>query len=167
MIEGHGDDDFESFAAAELPRLLRVARLLTGSDHDAWDLTQDCLVRVGLRWARVDTRRNPAAYAKTCLVRLNLNRLRRLGSEQRANQRAATLPRQADQDPAMHFDPWLDRALKNLSPQQRAAVVLRHLEDVPVEGIGQLLGCSTGTVKTHLARGLRKLQQSASTARET
>lgn len=33
------------------------------------DLTQECLVRVGLRWSRIDTSDDPGAYARTTLVR--------------------------------------------------------------------------------------------------
>ena len=70
-------DEYEMFVEAELPRLLGYARVLTGNDHDAWDLVQDGLVRVGLRWGRVERAGNPAAYTRTTLVRLNIDRLRR------------------------------------------------------------------------------------------
>lgn len=40
---------FEEFVDAEMPRLLGLARALTGNGHDAWDLAQETLVRVGLR----------------------------------------------------------------------------------------------------------------------
>src|SRR4051812_38868855 len=44
---------FEEFAAAETPRLLRIAYGLTGNPHDAWDLVQESLVRVAARWHRL------------------------------------------------------------------------------------------------------------------
>lgn len=56
------DEAFEEFVAAETPRLLRIAFALTGNRHDAWDLVQETLVRVGSRWSRLSLD-NPGAYA--------------------------------------------------------------------------------------------------------
>ena len=67
---------FAEFAEAEVSRLLGLAYALTGDRHDAWDLTQETLLRVGLKWRRIDAG-NPAGYARTVLVRLNLDRARR------------------------------------------------------------------------------------------
>jgi RNA polymerase sigma factor (sigma-70 family) len=41
----------------------------------------------------------------------------------------------------------------------RAAVVLRHVEDLSVEDVAEALGCSTGTVKSQTARGIAKLRE--------
>ena len=51
-------------------------------------------------------------------------------------------------------------ALRRLSPNQRAAVVLRYEADLPVEEVARLMGLRPATVRVHLhrARGrLRKL----------
>ncbi len=45
------------------------------------------------------------------------------------------------------------RALLELPARQRAAIVLRYFDDLPVAEIAGLLGCGEGSVKTHLARG--------------
>ncbi len=70
-----------SFVAAEMAMLLGFARVLTGNSHDAWDLVQDTLLRMRIRWARIDRGGNPAAYARTTMARLNNDRLRRLRRE--------------------------------------------------------------------------------------
>lgn len=149
------DDDFADFAAAELPRLLRLARVLTGSEHDAWDLTQESLVRVGLRWSRIDRDGNPGGYARTILVRLNIDRLRRLRREfpLRANHDRPAPPVEAP-----GVDPWLITAWTALSPHQRTAVSLRYLLDLDIEEIAGQMGCSPGTVRAHLSRGLQRLR---------
>lgn len=38
-------------------------------------------------------------------------------------------------------------------------LVLRFFEDLPEAQVADLLGCSTGTVKTHAHRGIRRLRQ--------
>jgi RNA polymerase sigma factor (sigma-70 family) len=50
-------------------------------------------------------------------------------------------------------------ALQSLGPRQRACVVLRYYEDLSVEQTAEILGCSTGTVKSQAARGLDTLRR--------
>jgi RNA polymerase sigma-70 factor (ECF subfamily) len=48
--------------------------------------------------------------------------------------------------------------LDTLSPQQRAALVLRYGHDLPVATIAEMLGVELATAKTHLVRGLARLR---------
>ena len=64
------DRGFAECVERELHGLLGYARVLTGDDHDAWDLTQEALVRVGMRWSRVHDGPNPVGYTRTTLARL-------------------------------------------------------------------------------------------------
>lgn len=148
---------FEEFAEAEMSRLLGLARVLTGNDHDAWDLTQDCLVRVGGRWSHVDADGNPGAYARTTMVRLNLNRLRRLRREWLTSDPPET--RVAAQTDAVGDAAWLDDVLRTLPARQRTAIALRYLQDLSVAQIAEAMSCSTGTVKSQLSRGLQRLRE--------
>ena len=156
-MTGSASLSFEEFTVAEMPRLLALARLLTGNDHDAWDLTQDSLIRVGARWSKVDPDGNPGAYARTCMVRLNLNRLRRLKREWLVVEAPARAALPADS--GLEFEPWLETALRSLPPRQRAVVALRYLQDLSLQEIASTMGCSVGTVKSQLSRGLRVLRQ--------
>jgi RNA polymerase sigma factor (sigma-70 family) len=46
-----------------------------------------------------------------------------------------------------------------LPPDQRAAVVLRHVVELPVAEIATVLGRPAGTVKSDISRGLRRLRE--------
>lgn len=146
---------YDEFVAAETPRLLRVAYGLTGNPHDAWDLVQEALVRVGLRWRKLADG-NPGGYAHTTMVRLNIDRGRRL----RRELLPGVMP---ERERPVHLeeelDPMLVAALRQLPPQQRAAVVLRAVADLDHAGIAERLGCSIGTARSHLSRGLAKLRE--------
>jgi RNA polymerase sigma factor (sigma-70 family) len=48
--------------------------------------------------------------------------------------------------------------LHALPPRQRAAVVLRHCEDLSEVQTAELMGCSVGSVKRHASLGLAKLR---------
>jgi RNA polymerase sigma-70 factor, ECF subfamily len=45
-----------------------------------------------------------------------------------------------------------------LPEHQRLAVVLRHVCDLPLTEIAQVLGCPVGTAKSHVFRGLQRLR---------
>jgi RNA polymerase sigma-70 factor, ECF subfamily len=49
-------------------------------------------------------------------------------------------------------------ALRQLPPQQRAAVVLHYYADRPIRDIAELLGTSASTVAVHLHRGRNRLR---------
>ncbi len=151
---------FEEFVTAQLPRLLGLAKVLTGNDHDAWDLVQDSLARVGSRWSKITNRGDPFWYARKTLINQNLNRLRRRNRE-------TLLPTLPDRGLPVEMSvggfehAWLESALGRLSKRQRAAVVLAYLEDQSVAEIAALLGCSASAAKTHLARGREVLRAAA------
>ncbi len=149
------DGDFAAFVEAQSPALLGLAHALTGNRHDAWDLLQETLVRVGERWRRID---QPAAYARTVMTRLNIDRIRRLRRE---------LPGARSSEPATadastsEAEAWLVEALATLTPRQRTALALRYVEDLDVRAIADRMGCSEGTVKSQLSRGLQRLKDHA------
>ena len=151
------DEDFADFAHAQARPLLGLAHALTANQHDAWDLTQETLARIGERWGR--TRFDePAAYARTVMVRLNIDRIRRLRRElpllHRAEQAAPVVV-------VGELDGWLVDALQTLTPRQRTALALRYVEDLDVRSIAERMGCSEGTVKSQLSRGTERLREHA------
>ena len=55
-------------------------------------------------------------------------------------------------------DPDLEKALAVLSPEHRAAIVLRYVAGYGPKQIGQILGVPTGTVGSRLRRALDQLR---------
>lgn len=156
-MESRTDQDFAEFAAVQTRPLLGFAHALTANPHDAWDLTQETLARLGERWGRTRFE-EPAAYARTVMVRLNIDRIRRLRRE------LPLLVSRAEESPVEvvgETEAWLVDALATLSPRQRTALALRYVEDLDVRGIAERMGCSQGTVKSQLSRGTERLREHA------
>ena len=56
---------------------------------------------------------------------------------------------------------WLAEGLERLTPRERAALVLRDMEDMPAEEVAKRLDCSKATVRSHIANARIKLKKFA------
>jgi RNA polymerase sigma factor (sigma-70 family) len=135
---------FEVFAAAASDSLLRTGYLMTGDVKDAEDLVQETFLRVARRWNRVRSMDHPAAYARRILINLVLD-----GAGRRSRQQAELGPEDVGIDAA---DESATRALgevddlaefrwalAQLPARQRAVLVLRYWEDLPVAEVADVL----------------------------
>ncbi|MET8950425.1 SigE family RNA polymerase sigma factor [Streptomyces sp. NPDC004393] len=157
--EAVGGRDFASYAAASWARLVRTASLLTGDFHEAEDLVQTTLAKVYARWGRIPLH-DVDFYVRRSLVDNNLGRIRR---RRVAHLLMPFLPErvhqpQAGPDESVERRAAVMAALAALSARQRTVLVLRYWEDLGEAEIAELLGCSLGTVKTHVRRGLAALR---------
>jgi RNA polymerase sigma-70 factor (sigma-E family) len=152
------DREFEEFAVARAPQLFRSAYLLCGERHGAEDLVQETLAKVYAKWGpRID---NPAAYAQTTLIRTYLGQRRRKASHEVPY---ADLPEQpgADHAEVTELRLSLEEILAGLPPLDRAVLVLRFSEDLPVEEVAHRLGLSPGAVKNRTMRALARARERA------
>jgi len=149
-------DDFAEFVAARGPVLWRAAWLLTGDRPLADDLLQTALTRAWPHFDRVSRNGSFEAYVRRTLFTTYAGwRGRRWHGEVPTGE----LPEVGGLDEVP--DPDLVRALADLSPRQRAVVVLRYFEDLTEAETAATLGCSIGSVKTHHSRALAALRTSS------
>jgi len=158
-VRRRGVTEFEEFARARSPHLLRSAWLLCGDVHQAEDLVQETLAKVYVRWHRrlrggID---NPAAYAQTALVRTFLSARRRRSSGELPY---AEPPDRVHEDASAASDLQLvvAEALAGLAPADRAVLVMRYLEDRSVSEVAHVLGVSEGAVRNRSMRALDRLR---------
>ncbi|MBX9360540.1 SigE family RNA polymerase sigma factor [Streptomyces luteogriseus] len=157
-------DGFDEFAAARWSTLLHVARLLTGGDRQrAEDLVQEALVKLWFAWPKIADQA-PEAYVRTVLVRLAARSARRRWWGERPVEQLPDRAGPVDVSSAVAERSRLEGALAQLSPKQRAAVVLRYYEDLPEAQVAQALGCPVGTARSHASRGVARLRQILSDA---
>jgi len=134
------------------PELYRYCRYLTRSAWDAEDLVQDTLARAFVTLGALNQPPpNPRAWMFRVASNLWVDRLRRardvLGIPP---EHAAPPAALADRDAA-------GALIGTLSPQERAAVVLKDVFGQSLEEIAEALSTTTGAVKAALHRGRGKL----------
>lgn len=151
-------EDAEAYVSAHHRRLLRSAYLLTGRREAAEDLAQETAVRVLVAWPKVSRADDREAYVRRTMLHLYLSGRRRAWTTREVPaahlEAAATRPAYDvvdDRDQVL-------QALRTLPPRQRAAVVLRHYEQLSEAETAAALGCSTGNIKSLTSRGLASLR---------
>jgi RNA polymerase sigma-70 factor, ECF subfamily len=147
------------------PTLHGYCRRLTGNLWDAEDLVQDTLVRAFGRWGVTHPEiRDPRSYLLRTATNVWIDTLRRRETEARSTS-DADASRQLGEDPATSNDlrDAGSRLLQRLSPQERAAVVLKEVFDMTLEEIAELLATTVGAVKAALHRGRGHLREAGGT----
>lgn len=144
--------------AAEMPRLRRYARALSGDDGEADDLIQDTLERALSRIDQWRQGENPRKWLFSILHNLYVDSLRRksrrpphVGLESVGVEQSSPAA-----DGASGRD--LDRALHLLSGEQRQVVLLIGLEGLSYAETAEVLEIPIGTVMSRLARGRDRLR---------
>ena len=147
-------ESFEEFVAARGSRLFGTAVLLTQDRGLAEDLVQTSLLKAWGHWSRIEG--PPEAYLRTTMVNTYVNWWRR---KWRGELPTDDLPEPPASSPAGDVEARADlrTALARLPRRQRAVVVLRFYEDLPVSDVARLLGCTEGTVKSQTSKALAKL----------
>jgi RNA polymerase sigma-70 factor (sigma-E family) len=147
--------DFEQFATARTPELMRAAWLLTGDRYAAEDLVQDTLARLFSRWSRVRRADNPVAYARTVLTRLFIDGRRRKRSGEHPVEHVPDVGR-SDPDTALRRT--LVDALATLNATDRAVLVLRFLLDLDVATVADHLDLTGQAVRSRTTRALARIR---------
>jgi RNA polymerase sigma-70 factor (sigma-E family) len=152
------DAAFVAFVDRRARQHVRAAALLTGDWHTAEDLVQTCLVKLYRAWPRLDSRVDLDAYLRRMVVNTHRSWWRARWRREAPVARVPDRVGEADGQDGHARAADVRQALRALPARQRAVLVLRFYDDLPVAEVADLLGCSAGAVKTHTHRGIRKLR---------
>ena len=163
--------DFRAEALRWLPNVARYARLLTRNEADADDLAQETFLRAFLNWSQFRPGSDCRKWLFTICRHLFL----------RAEQRGRTVVQMEDADADIQrtgelyweaagaglqnlFDrmdvaPALERGLRDLQADYRAAVIMIDVEGYSYAEAAVALGVPIGTVRSRLFRARRVLQE--------
>jgi RNA polymerase sigma-70 factor (ECF subfamily) len=152
----------ERLVSTQQRRLFHIALAILRDPGEAEDAVQESFLLAWRRWDAVRDEDKRAGWLTTLCVRHCLRRRRGL--------RRWTLGQADVSVPAAEHPRFqgrlldLDRAQAQLSPQQRAALVLSYHHGYSADQCAELMGLSPGTVRSHLARALATLRREMSDA---
>jgi RNA polymerase sigma factor (sigma-70 family) len=170
--------DLNRFLADVERRAFRIAQAQLRSVEDAQDAVQEAMYQLAKRYADRPQAEWPPLFYKILQSRIRDTQRRRMvrnkvlsffGGQKDDDDDALPDPiasaidlagrdpsEQVAQADAMEA---LEKALNVLPTRQREAFLLRILEGLDVEQTAQAMGCSEGSVKTHLSRAMHRLRE--------
>src|SRR5262245_32712051 len=153
---GEAARGFEAFYEDTHSRLYTALCLVTGSRHEAEEVTQEAFVRVWERWDRVGGLDAPTGYLYRAAMNLVRSRYRRASL---ALRRTVGLAPRTDDLTAVEDRLVVARALQSLTRDQRAAVVLISMFGLPSDEAGRILDMKPSAVRTLAARARASIRE--------
>ena len=151
--------EVERLFRAEYAGLVRLASLLLDDRSGAEEVVQDAFVHLQTGWGRLRDPDKAPAWLRSAVLNGARSRLRH---RQVRRRRADAPPGVAPSAEAGAMVGAEHRrvvaALRGLAERQREALVLKYYLELSEVEIAAAMGVSTGTVKTHVHRGLAALQ---------
>ena len=163
-MPGWPEEQFADFVAARLPALVGFAFSLTGDLERSQDLVQTALLSVYVR-SRRHAPDAPEAYVRRAVLNAFLSGKRRRRVAEDLVEAVPDAGRPVGPAPFEQREDLL-RLLADLTPRQRAVLVLRYLEDWSEAQIADALGMSVSAVKKQASRGMAALRGRAARAKE-
>jgi len=170
---GHADA-FDELVTRYRTRIFAMIYNMVHNEQDAWDLSQESFLRV---WRSIKRFRGKSSFY-TWLYRIVMNvtidwlrkkQVKGGDSEfddsiqlREIDPAAKTLPK-ADPLPHTRMEraeirARIDAAIEQLSPDHRAVILMKEIEEMQYHEIAEALGCSIGTVMSRLFYARKKLQ---------
>lgn len=185
MVSGAGGilletiQELSQFLADVERRAYRIAQMALRSHEDAEDAVQDAMLQLAKRYANRPPPEWPPLFYRILQSRIRDTQRRRavrnrvlsfFGGQRGEGDDELPDPIASAVDPAA-LEPGervaqadamvaLEKALQELPGRQREAFMLRILEGLDVAQTAQAMGCSEGSVKTHLSRAMHSLRES-------
>jgi RNA polymerase sigma-70 factor (ECF subfamily) len=156
-------DAFTELVAAHEDRVFAICLRMLRNREAALDATQDTFLTV---FRKADSYRAQAAFS-TWLYRVTMNtcydhlrREKRKQADQLPDRYDPADPQSTDPFESAEVRPDIENALRRLSPEFRAAVVLVDLQGMSLDQASDTLEVPTGTIKSRLFRARKQLAQS-------
>ena len=168
------NEAFDELVSRYRTRVFAMIYNMVHNEQDAWDLAQDSFVKA---WKSIKRfRRHSSFYTWVYRIVMNVTidwlrkkQIKGAGSEfddsiqvKEIDPASRTVPKA---DPLPHermerseIRAKIDNAIGQLSPEHRAVILMKEIEDMQYHEIAETLGCSIGTVMSRLFYARKKLQ---------
>jgi len=163
-----GDENaFAALVERHTRGMHRVVARILGDEEEAWDVVQMAWLRAWQRLGRYNPRWSFSTWVYRIASNLAIDVTRSRSSRERAHTRggdawlrpAPTAGRPAALADEAEVENVLTDLIEELTPQQRAAFVLREVEGLDTSEVARVLGCSTTTVRNHVFQARKVLRR--------
>jgi len=165
---------FDELVTRYRTRVFAMIYNMVHNEQDAWDLAQDSFVKAWRSIKRFRGRSSFYTWIYRIVINVTIDWLRKkqikgAGVEfdeaiqlTQIDPASRTAPK-ADPLPHARMErseirARIDEAIKQLSPDHRAVILMKEIEEMQYHEIAETLGCSIGTVMSRLFYARRKLQ---------
>jgi RNA polymerase sigma-70 factor, ECF subfamily len=165
---------FDELVSRVRNRVFGMIYNMVHNEQDAWDLAQDSFVKA---WKSIARFRGQSSFY-TWIYRIVMNvtidwlrkkqvkgagaefddaiQLKEIDPASRTVPHAEPLPHERMEHEEIHNR--IERAIAQLSPEHRAVILMKEIENMQYHEIAESLGCSIGTVMSRLFYARKKLQ---------
>jgi RNA polymerase sigma-70 factor (ECF subfamily) len=170
-----GDTEaFDELVTRYRTRVFSMIYNMVHSEQDAWDLAQDSFLKA---WKSIGRFRGQSSFY-TWIYRIVMNvtidwlrkkkikggdaefddaiQLREIDPASKTVPKTEALPHQLMERDEIRAR--IDNAIAQLSPEHRAVILMKEIDDMQYHEIAEALGCSIGTVMSRLFYARKKLQ---------
>jgi len=144
---------FDELVTKYRARIFRLAYCIVKNEDDAWDITQEAFLLSWLSIQRFERRASFYTWLYSVTINVTRNSLRRKGWRNDV-ELSDSIPDSSvgPEKNCQHTEirEWVNWALAELSPEQRAVVKLKELKGLQYREIAQALNLSIGTVMSRL-----------------
>jgi RNA polymerase sigma-70 factor, ECF subfamily len=167
-------DAFDELVTRYRTRVFAMIYNMVHNEQDAWDLAQESFIKA---WKSIGRFRGRSSFY-TWLYRIVMNvtidwlrkrQVKGAGTEfddsiqlREIDPASKTVPK-ADPPPHAQMErdevrERINKAIDQLSPEHRAVILMKEIEEMQYHEIAETLGCSIGTVMSRLFYARKKLQ---------
>jgi len=170
-----GDTEaFDELVTRYRTRVFGMIYNMVHNEQDAWDLAQDSFLKA---WKSIGRFRGQSSFY-TWIYRIVMNvtidwlrkkkikggdaefddaiQLREIDPASKTVPKTGALPHQAMERDEIRGR--IEKAIGQLSPEHRAVILMKEMDDMQYHEIAEALGCSIGTVMSRLFYARKKLQ---------
>jgi RNA polymerase sigma-70 factor (ECF subfamily) len=165
---------FDELVTRYRTRVFGMIYNMVHNEQDAWDLAQDSFLKAWKSIGRFQGKSSFYTWVYRIVMNVTIDWIRKrqvkgTGAEfddaiqlKEIDPASKTVPR-PDVSPSERMEQGeiraqIDRAIAQLSPDHRAVILMKEIEDMQYNEIAEALGCSIGTVMSRLFYARKKLQ---------
>ena len=177
MSEAAGPESCDAFVADEQDRqaqfvsenlrriFLQVYRMV-GNVPDAQDLTQEVFIKALQRRKQIKDLEKAGHWLSRIATNTAIDFLRRHGRVSfceidDVQEPLSSAPSESPEQMVLRSEhrEYLEDGLRLLTERERAALILRDVEDLPAEEVARQLNCSQATIRSHIANARTKFRR--------